>query len=114
MATMAVMTMAVTTPSILPAPALAGGSQVTVVEIPDDDVPPPGWDQWVSLPTPAPEPPMGVLVMREDGCVMSGRPAHGAEASSLRAALPASGGPAARPKQEREHVYAPPAHFASA
>jgi hypothetical protein len=27
-----------------------------VVEIPDDDVPPPGWDQWASLPTPAPEP----------------------------------------------------------
>jgi hypothetical protein len=37
-------------------PALAGSSQATVVEIPDDDVPPPGWDQWASLPTPAPEP----------------------------------------------------------
>jgi hypothetical protein len=46
----------VTTPSILPAPAPAGGPQVTVVEIPDDDVPPPGWDQWVSLPTPTPSP----------------------------------------------------------
>jgi hypothetical protein len=37
-------------------PALAGSSQATVVEIPDDDVPPLGWDQWASLPTPAPEP----------------------------------------------------------
>jgi hypothetical protein len=25
-------------------PALAGSSQATAVEIPDDDVPPPGWD----------------------------------------------------------------------
>jgi hypothetical protein len=25
------------------------------VEIPDDDSPPPGWDQWVSFPTPSPE-----------------------------------------------------------
>jgi hypothetical protein len=37
-------------------PALAGSSQATAVEIPDDDVPPPEWDQWASLPTPAPEP----------------------------------------------------------
>jgi hypothetical protein len=66
-ATVAVMTTAVTAPSILPVPAPAGGNQVAVVEIPDDDVPPPGWDHWVSLPAPAPEPPVGVLVMREDG-----------------------------------------------
>jgi hypothetical protein len=52
--------------------------------------------------------------MREDGCVMPGRPAHDAEASSSRAALPASGGPATRLEQERERVDAPPAHFASA
>jgi hypothetical protein len=26
-------------------PALAGSSRATVVEIPDDDAPPPGWDQ---------------------------------------------------------------------
>jgi hypothetical protein len=44
-ATMAVMTMAVTAPSILPVPAPAGGPQVAVVEIPDDNIPPPGWDQ---------------------------------------------------------------------
>jgi hypothetical protein len=47
---------------------------------------------------PNPEPPTGVLVMREDGCVMSRRLAHGAEASSSRAALPALGGPAAHPE----------------
>jgi hypothetical protein len=45
-------------------PALAGSSQATAVEIPDDDVPPPGWDQWASLPTPAPEPQAGALVRR--------------------------------------------------
>jgi hypothetical protein len=31
--------------------APAGGSRAAVVEIPDDDSPPPGWDQWVSFPT---------------------------------------------------------------
>jgi hypothetical protein len=25
------------------------------VEIPDDDTPPPGWEQWVNLPMPSPE-----------------------------------------------------------
>jgi hypothetical protein len=45
---------------------------------------------------------------------MSGRPAHDAEASSSRAALPASDGIAERPEQERERVNAPPAHFADA
>jgi hypothetical protein len=52
--------------------------------------------------------------MREDGCVMSGHPAHGAEASSSRAALPDSDGTATRPEQERERVNAPSAHFANA
>jgi hypothetical protein len=37
-----------------------------------------------------------------------------AEASSSRAALPASGGVAARPEQERERVNAPLAHFGDA
>jgi hypothetical protein len=50
---------------------------------------------------------VGVLVMREDDCVMSGCLTHSAEASSFRAALPASGGIAARPEQERERVNAP-------
>jgi hypothetical protein len=74
---------------------------VAVVDVPDDDVSPPGWGQWENLPAPAPEPPVGVLVMREDGCVMSRCPTHGDEASSLRAALPASDGTAAHPEQER-------------
>jgi hypothetical protein len=39
-----------------PEPALAGSSQKMAVEIPDDDAPPPGWDQWVNLPMPSPEP----------------------------------------------------------
>jgi hypothetical protein len=45
---------------------------------------------------------------------MSGRPTHGAEASSSRAALPTSDGTAARPEQERERVNTPPAHFSEA
>jgi hypothetical protein len=45
---------------------------------------------------------------------MSGHPTHSAEASSSRAALPASDGTAARLEQEREHVNAPPAHFSEA
>jgi hypothetical protein len=88
-ATTAVMTMAVTAPSILSAPAPVSGSQAAVVEVPDDDTPPHGWVQWGSLPAPAPEPSVGVLVMGDDGCVMSGRPADSAEASSSYAVLPA-------------------------
>jgi hypothetical protein len=52
--------------------------------------------------------------MREDGCMMSGRPTHGAEASSFHAALPASGDTAAHPEQEQERVNAPLAHFIEA
>jgi hypothetical protein len=37
-------------------PVPAGSSRVEVVEVPDDDSPPPGWDQWASLPTRSPEP----------------------------------------------------------
>jgi hypothetical protein len=55
-----------------------------------------------------------VLVTREDGCVTSGRPAHGAEALSSRATLPVSGGAAARPEQEEECVITPLADFADA
>jgi hypothetical protein len=50
----------------LPAPATAGSPRAAVVEVPDDDVPPPGWDQWVNLPASAPEPPSGALVVRGD------------------------------------------------
>jgi hypothetical protein len=52
--------------------------------------------------------------MREDGCVMSGRSTRGAEASSSRAALPASDGTTVRPEQERERVNASPTHFSKA
>jgi hypothetical protein len=52
--------------------------------------------------------------MREDGCVASGHPAQGAEASSSRTALPASSGPATHPEQEWECVDTPLAHFSSA
>jgi CTP:molybdopterin cytidylyltransferase MocA len=38
----AVMTMAVTAPSIPPAPAPVSGSQAAAVEVLDDDTPPPG------------------------------------------------------------------------
>jgi hypothetical protein len=110
----AAMTMAVTSPSIPPAPAPVDDSQAAVVEIPDEDTPPPGWDQWGNLPEPAPEPPTGVLVVRADGGVAPGRPADGAEASSSRAVFPASDGAVARPEQERESADVPSAHFASA
>jgi hypothetical protein len=101
-------TMATTAPLALPAPAPVGGDQTAVVVIADDDAPPPGWDQWMSPPALAPEPPVGVLVMREDGTVTSGHPTHGAGASSSRAALPASGSAAACPEQGRERAAGPP------
>jgi hypothetical protein len=66
------------------------------------------------MPATTPEPLAGVLVMREDGCVMSGCPTHDVEASSSRAALPASGGIATRPGQERECVNTSPTHFSEA
>jgi hypothetical protein len=110
----AAMTTAVAALSTPPAAAPIDNSQAAVVEISNEDVPPPGWDQWVSLPAPAPELPTGVLVVRDDGGAAPGCPADGVEASSSRAALPASGGPAAHPEQERERTGAPPAHFAEA
>jgi hypothetical protein len=36
---------AVAAPSTLPAPAVTSSPQAVVVKIPDDDVPPPRWDQ---------------------------------------------------------------------
>jgi hypothetical protein len=56
-----------------------------VVEIPDDDSPPPGWDQWVSFPTLSSESQEGALVRRRDGHMVAGGRGHGAEASSSRA-----------------------------
>jgi hypothetical protein len=55
------------------------------VEIPDDDSPPPGWDQWVSFPTPSPESQEGALVRRREGHMVAGGRGHSAEASSSRA-----------------------------
>jgi hypothetical protein len=86
----------------------AATTTAVVVEIPDDDVPPPGWDQWASLPTSAPEAPTGALVVRSDVGEALGRPADGAGASSSRA------GPTACPEQGREHADAPLAHFIDA
>jgi hypothetical protein len=114
MAMAAVTTMAATVSSTSPAPAPTGSPIVEVVEVPDDDVLPPGWDQWASLPTSAPESPAGALVMREDDCVMAGRPAHGTEASSSHAALLTSSGPTASPEWELERVDASSAHFTEA
>jgi hypothetical protein len=97
-------------------PALASSSQATAVEIPDDDVPPPGWDQWASLPTPAPEPQAGALVRRWDGHMVAGGSRHGAEASSSRAGRPAPSDPAVSLGRGQERVDAPPPppHFADA
>jgi hypothetical protein len=72
-AMVAITTMAITAPSTSPAPAPAGSCRVAAVEIPDDDVPPPGWDQWASLPTSAPEPQAGALMRRWDGPMMASR-----------------------------------------
>jgi hypothetical protein len=85
-------------------PALAGSSRVVAVEIPDDDSPPPGWDQWVNLPMPFPESQEGVLVRWWDGHMVARGRGLGAEASSSRAGRSA-------PREER--VDEPPA-FADA
>jgi hypothetical protein len=55
-----------------------------VVEIPDDDSLPPGWDQWASFPTPSPESQEGALVRRREGHMVAGGRGRGAEASSSR------------------------------
>jgi hypothetical protein len=72
-------------------PAPAGSSRAVVVEIPDDDSPPPGWDQWVNFPTPSPESQEGALVRRRDGHMVAGGRGHGAEASSSRVGRSAPG-----------------------
>jgi hypothetical protein len=108
------MTTAVNALSVPPAPAPIGDSQAAVLEIPDEDVLPPGWDKWVSLPAPAPEPPTGALVVRDDGSMAPGHPTDGAEVSSSRGVVPALDGTATHSEPERERGNAPPAHFASA
>jgi hypothetical protein len=64
--TAATTAVAVATLPTSPAPAAAGSPRAVVVEIPDDDVPPPGWDQWPSPPASAPEAPTRALVVRSD------------------------------------------------
>jgi hypothetical protein len=49
--------------------------------------------------------------MREDGCVMSQRPAHDAEASTSHAAPPARDVAVAHPKRGLRRVDALPTHF---
>jgi hypothetical protein len=77
-----------------------------VVEIPDDDVLAPGWDQWASPPASAPEASAGALMARCDVGATLGGPVDGARASSSHA------GHAAH--QERENAGAPPSHFVEA
>jgi hypothetical protein len=108
MVTTATTAMAVSVPSTPPAPAAAYNPRAAVVEVLDDDVPPPGWDQWPSLPTSAPEASTGVLVVRDDGGAALGCPADGVGASSSHA------GPATRPEQVQERAGAQPAHFVEA
>jgi hypothetical protein len=53
----------------------------------------------------------GVLVVREDGCMVPWQPMHGAEASSSRAGLPTADTNVACSERERERASAPPAYF---
>jgi hypothetical protein len=66
-------------------PAPAGSSRAAVVEIPDEDSPPSGWDQWVRFPTLSSESQEGALVRWRDSHMVAGGRGHGAEASSSRA-----------------------------
>jgi hypothetical protein len=107
--TVATTAVAVAAPPTSPVLAAAGSPGAAVAEIPDeDDVQPPGWDQWASALASAPEASVGALVARGDVGAMLGRLADGAGASSSRAR------PAALLEQEREHTDAPPAHFIEA
>jgi hypothetical protein len=85
----AAMTTAITAPSTLLAAGPVDDSQAAVVEIPDEDALPPGWDQWVNLPALPPEPPTGALVVRDDdrgARPMAPRPRRHAGLSLLRTA----------------------------
>jgi hypothetical protein len=66
-------------------PTPGSGSRAVVVEVPDDDSPPPGWDQWVNFPTLSLESQEGALVRRRDGHMVAGGRGRGPEASSSRA-----------------------------
>jgi hypothetical protein len=64
-----------------------------------------------SQPAPAPERAPRVLVMWENGWVMSQRSTHGAEASSSRAVPPAPVVADAHPERGPGRASVPPAHF---
>jgi hypothetical protein len=65
---------AATAASMVPlAPFPTAVDQTAVVEIPDDEAPPPGWGQWENWPAPAPEPAAGVLVIDVQRAGRSGR-----------------------------------------
>jgi hypothetical protein len=98
-------------PAVPPEHVPTAVDQAAVVEIPDDDAPPPRWGQWENEPAPAPKPAAEVLVVREDGCMAPRRPSHDAEASSSRAGLPAPNTGVVLLEQEREPTGAPPAYF---
>jgi hypothetical protein len=69
-------------------------SEIPPAPVPDDDdAPPPRWGQWESWPAPAPEPAAGVLVMREDGCMMPRRPMHGGPPGAGAGARESAAGP---------------------
>jgi hypothetical protein len=95
----AVTVVATATSVVPPEPVPTAVDQAAVVEIPDDDAPPPGWGQWENWLAPAPEPAARALVMLEDGCVMPRHPTHDAEVSSSHAGLPAPDVTVARPEQ---------------
>jgi hypothetical protein len=82
-------------PTLVP----AAGDCAAVVDVTDDGAPPPGWGQWGTRPASATKLATEVLVMQEDGCVISQRSAHNTEASTSRAALPASDVSVAHPEQ---------------
>jgi hypothetical protein len=110
LATAVTTAVAVAAPPTLPVPAAAGGLQAAVVEITDydDNVPPPGWDQWTSVPALAPEASAGVLVAQSGAGAVLGHPVDGAGPSSPRA------GPSTRLEQGQEGADAPPAHYIDA
>jgi hypothetical protein len=84
--TAATTAVAVAVPPTSPVPAAAAGPRAAMVEIPDDDddVSPPGWDQWASTPVSAPEASAGALVAQGGIGAALGRPANGVGPSSLR------------------------------
>jgi hypothetical protein len=75
--TAATTAVAVVASPTLPAPTAAGSPRAVVVEIPDDDVPPLGWDQWASSLVSAPRGLSG-------GARVPGRRRRSAEAPSER------------------------------